>query len=625
MTPPPPARLPQNTILHSDDIAILYIVLLHGHAKFAIRLINALYEKNHTFVIHVDLKAQSVFNEMSTFAATKENIYMLQNGRQDAVWGGFSIVNATLAAMNFGMNLGRRFDYMIDISGTSYPIKSNRAIRMQLAEKPNAVYMDVQDQPNRPSHDLWYHYVECDGNLHRIGRLPLLRGINMHIGSQWFAIPKHVMTWYLEDPLPKQYIFYCQHVVVADENYFSTLFKNSPYCGDLVPKNLLFLLFDKYENEKLTPEAFETASDNIVVEDKLIQTTAHIGAGRDKSKCLGPDPDHCGRSPTTLVMSYKKLLEVSRALFARKFDPNNTSSMELVDIIDKWRLRDEDGGRRKVGDEGNEIMVLQTQGNHSSQEGGSDLCWELTHPGGRLIMKACNPMEKWQWFRIGPCTDNAAIFIEEDSFCQKPHEDESEMFCQLQSAADDDVCVDIDGENIQPGSHMIGWACSGQWNQLFRLSSNCSISAVQPEIVSRIRGFDDRNITRCLQSNLDPYTSVFLVETAECTNIGSNSTSSSTKQRFQLLKRNNHLITLFHDKKKKIANINTPSPPSPASAATSSLPTPLQFLMATLCKYSFSSGDNCSKSSYLGIPLPNMVRNMPPRLGDTLVDLNLDK
>lgn len=343
MTPPPPPRLPTNTTLYPDEIAILYVVLVHGNAKFAIRLINALNEKNHTFVIHVDLKAQSAYNELSLFADKMENVYMLQIGRQDAVWGAFSIVNATLAAMKFGMELGRRFDYMIDISGSSYPIKSNRAIRKQLAERPNAIYMDVQDEPNRPSHDLWYHYVECDGALHRIGRLPLVRGINMHIGSQWFAIPKHVMVWYLEDPLPQQYIYYCQHVVVADENYFSTLLKNSPYCGDLIPKNLLFLLFDKYENEKYAGNENATAA----VGSEGIE---YNNSRRDNSKCLGPDPNHCGRSPTFLTMSYKKLLEVSRALFARKFEPNNPSSMELVDLIDKWRSKDEeDGGEdRKV-------------------------------------------------------------------------------------------------------------------------------------------------------------------------------------------------------------------------------------------------------------------------------------
>lgn len=77
---------------------------------------------------------------------------------------------------------------------------------------------------------------------------------------------------FLEDPLPYDYTFYVQHIIVADENYFTTLFKNSPYCQDHVAKNLLFVLFDKWENER--HNTTET---------------------RDARKCLNPDPDTCGR------------------------------------------------------------------------------------------------------------------------------------------------------------------------------------------------------------------------------------------------------------------------------------------------------------------------------------------
>lgn len=69
----------------------------------------------------------------------------------------------------------------------------------------------------------------------------------MHVGSQWFALPKHVagqsphftsyltdLEWILIDPLPLSYQSYATHVVVADEHYFSTMLSHSPYCRDLV-------------------------------------------------------------------------------------------------------------------------------------------------------------------------------------------------------------------------------------------------------------------------------------------------------------------------------------------------------------------------------------------------------
>lgn len=261
-SPPPPAR--KADPIPPETMSILYIMLVHDHPTFTQRIINALDEPQHTFVVHVDAKADDVFIAHKAFAANRENVFILDENRQRLNWGGFSIVNATICAMDYALSLKRHFDYMIDVSGSTYPIKSNKAIREQLSKFPGAVYMDVAAEPSKPPQEMWHHFVECDDALHRVGRMPILRGMNMHIGSQWFAAPRHLIEWYLTDPLPYDYSFYAQHIIVADENYFQTLFKNSPYCEDLINKNLLFVLFDKWENER------------------------HAEGERDPRKCLSP-------------------------------------------------------------------------------------------------------------------------------------------------------------------------------------------------------------------------------------------------------------------------------------------------------------------------------------------------
>lgn len=42
------------------------------------------------------------------------------------------------------------------------------------------------------------------------------------------------IEWIVKDPLPISFMEYAAHIVVADENYFTTMFMNSPYCDDLV-------------------------------------------------------------------------------------------------------------------------------------------------------------------------------------------------------------------------------------------------------------------------------------------------------------------------------------------------------------------------------------------------------
>lgn len=233
----------------------------------------------------------------------------------------------------------------------------------------------------------------------------------MHVGSQWFSLPKHVVQWFLEAPLPLQYQSYAEHVVVADENYFSTLVSNSPYCADITRKKNLFLLFDKWENELSEAKS------------------------RDIRKCLSPDPDHCGRSPSTLTIKFKSLLEITRALFARKFDPKDVDSLDLLEVIDSWRNSSgvgHSGGDK--GHEGQKIMIRfsglrpeelpmvtsnkdheamdmtdieldsygnEVQGLSDDRIENYDFCWEVNGMREPLTLGVCDASLPSQWFHLG--------------------------------------------------------------------------------------------------------------------------------------------------------------------------------------------------------------------------------
>lgn len=270
--------------LNASTLSILYIMLVHNHPDFAIRIINAIDEPMHSFVIHVDANADEVQTYLQEQLVNRTNIHIVEEKREVICWGGFSIVNATLTAIRYAWNKNIEFDFMMDISGTTYPLKSNNFIRKSLAENPNAVFMETYPAPVKPEASMWHQFVECDGALHRVARMPFLRGINMHVSSQWFAVPRHYVHWLLHSALPLDYIHYAQYIIIADENYFATMFFNSPFCKAEIKKTLVFLLFDKWEHERNTTET---------------------GKPRDLRKCLGAGPNNCGRSPTTLTMEFK--------------------------------------------------------------------------------------------------------------------------------------------------------------------------------------------------------------------------------------------------------------------------------------------------------------------------------
>lgn len=192
---------------------------------------------------------------------------------------------------------------------------------------------------------------------------------------------------------------------MADENYFSTMLMNSPYCKDNIQKNLIFVVFDKWEHER-----------------------NYTRNPRKSYKCLHIDPNQCGRSPTTLTMEFKHLISSSRSLFARKFDYNDISSLELLEYIDTMRngRGPYQNGSSESWDHNKDnnttssaISMIQVDENyldknHSSKSSTSlslitandsanrtDLCLEYTEDGPHYIrMMECDATKATQWFKL---------------------------------------------------------------------------------------------------------------------------------------------------------------------------------------------------------------------------------
>jgi len=73
------------------------------------------------------------------------------------------------------------------------------------------------------------------------------------------------------------------------------------------------------------------------------------------------------------------------------------------------------------------------------------------------------------------------------------------VFCSLfKPLKDMDICFDISGETPRPDVNLIGYKCTGKWNQIYKLSDNCTITAEQPGLIGRVRGFGDEAISFCL-------------------------------------------------------------------------------------------------------------------------------
>ncbi len=304
----------------SDELQLLYGMLMHRDAQATLRLIDALQGKNTIFVIHVDGKEESddAYHTLTQFAKERNDVHILPNNYRVRInWGGFSMVQATLNMLQYTFGLipnddgitkdhPLTFHKFIHLAASSYPLHSNTAIRDKLSSFPiDANFIYLIPKPLTPDPRAWHYFVECDDAIHRIYRLtPLtgrVHGVELFTSSQWFIIGRDFSRYlaynstetYGRGSFVHEYIQYARHVVVADEHFFGTILKHTEYCTKHHNDNFLFVTFDRWES------------------DWMLES-------RDRGKCLMPDPDKCGRSPTTLRKEDMFALELSGALFARK-------------------------------------------------------------------------------------------------------------------------------------------------------------------------------------------------------------------------------------------------------------------------------------------------------------------
>lgn len=180
------------------ELKFCYAIMTHQQPSETIRLIEALYEPDHSFIIHVDAKENSeeTHATLKEYAVSRPNIYILDHPQRVRVnWGGFSMVNATLQMLHYSFEHNLEYDKFIHLASTNYPLASNAKIRQIIGKYPlDANLMNIVLKPSRPKQGSWHYFVECDDAVHRIHRLPPLTnataGVELYTSSQWFTFSR---------------------------------------------------------------------------------------------------------------------------------------------------------------------------------------------------------------------------------------------------------------------------------------------------------------------------------------------------------------------------------------------------------------------------------------------------
>ena len=124
---------------------IAYFILVHRYPSQFKRLFKAIYHPSNHYLIHVDKRSGvELQTEIKNFLASYPNASMLKS--ENALWGGFSLVDAELRGIRELLRMGLKWEFFINLSAQDFPLKSQRSIMEFLGLNKGKDFMKVSNQ-----------------------------------------------------------------------------------------------------------------------------------------------------------------------------------------------------------------------------------------------------------------------------------------------------------------------------------------------------------------------------------------------------------------------------------------------------------------------------------------------
>ena len=119
---------------------IAYIILAHKNATQVSKLVEQLNVCGNSFFIHIDKGCnENFYKEVVNKLKRFDNVFFIKRYR--SAYGSFGLIEATLEGLKRAIDENVGFDYLINLSGQDYPIKSNLEITKKLNSNQDKSYL----------------------------------------------------------------------------------------------------------------------------------------------------------------------------------------------------------------------------------------------------------------------------------------------------------------------------------------------------------------------------------------------------------------------------------------------------------------------------------------------------
>jgi len=251
---------------------IAYFMLIHRYPNQFKRLFKSIYhEKNH-YIIHIDKGAgRKIFNEINLFLGDYENASILES--KEAIWGGYSLVDAQLRGIEKLVTSGGTWDYFINLSGQDFPLKSQEFIMEYLSAFDCCEFIKVVNQNLiRPEtmHRIKDYVEEIDGELviSTTSNRDFLTGVTPYIGNQWMILSKDFCEFITYSPELAVFKEFYRNTLIADESFFQTVLMNTTFKSRIIYDDKREIDWIESSDIKLRPRNFLTNDSKMLLNSK---------------------------------------------------------------------------------------------------------------------------------------------------------------------------------------------------------------------------------------------------------------------------------------------------------------------------------------------------------------------
>jgi hypothetical protein len=241
-----------------------FILLVHRDPDQVERLIDRLDDPDSTFVVHVGRARPDIYEPLVTRLAVRPNVSFLP--RRRIHWGGWAIASTFLDGLEALAELAPDAEYVLNLSGQDYPLKTKDAMRAHLAGQDGRSFLDhfripVADGAGSLDWSLqrggldriefWHfhayrRHARFPGKFVPLSRGPrrLPAGLEPYGGQAWWVLSAaavaYVRRFLRERP---DVLRFFRFVDVPDELMFQTVLLSSPLRDSIVNDDLRYIVW----------------------------------------------------------------------------------------------------------------------------------------------------------------------------------------------------------------------------------------------------------------------------------------------------------------------------------------------------------------------------------------------